>query len=109
MALFKLDLRPIYARAMGTPSPHRTLAASIARWLDKVGGTLEERSYCFESGSACDLAQSFRRFAEGHGTEDELSILWDELSEFGEKEVTLISGREKAICEVPHLPDSLSC
>lgn len=109
MALFKLDTGPIHRSAMGTPSPHRSFAGKISRWLNRVAGTLEERGYCFESGTAEDLAEQFRRFADGHGSNDDLSALWGDLVEFGEKEVTLISGREKAICEVPHLPDSLSC
>jgi hypothetical protein len=110
VALYRLNVIPLYAGCSKSATPHASFALSMARWLRKVAEKLEDKgNCCFEAGNSQGLAEDFQKYAENDGSPDGLARLWNELGDWGESSITTITGREKSLCEVPHLPDQLSC
>lgn len=107
-SLYRLNIQPLYARAKKMPMPHAQIAWGLARWLKRVSDSLDMKDLPFESGSAVGLAEEFEMFAEDDGSPEGFIKLWLDLENWAETAV-VSNGHEKALCEMPPLPETLEC
>jgi hypothetical protein len=112
--LYRLNLHQMYMLACKGDNEaedikRSRLAGSIARWLDKVAEKLDGLEFYFESGNATELSAKFTIYAEQDGSPEGIEEVWSELEDWGQSGLTMSTGREQSICDIPHLTYALTC
>ena len=110
--LFNYGIESYFSRQFGSSvtSPLRwtRLAGYISDRLSKTATFLDNVELVFEASDASDLAKLFSDFHESASeSPEDFSALWDALREWADQSVT-ISGREKTLVKIPHLPHCYS-
>ena len=79
------------------------MAMMLSKWLRKIAEGLESKNLPFEAGDTWSLSEDFDKLVENGGDAEAFAMLWQDMEQWGQ--MTIVSGgREKELCEVPHLP-----